>query len=65
MPRAKAIQREKGHTLLVVKVPAQMADDLDRLVRVNDSDRSKEMRKALRERILRQIPDSRLSAAHA
>ncbi len=65
MPRAKAIKRDRDFTLLVVKVPTTLAEDLDRLVQVNDSDRSKELRKALRERLLRTIPDSRMSAAHA
>jgi metal-responsive CopG/Arc/MetJ family transcriptional regulator len=65
MPRAKAIKRNRDFTLLVVKVPNNLAEDLDRLVQVNDSDRSKELRKALRERLLRTIPDSRMAAAHA
>jgi metal-responsive CopG/Arc/MetJ family transcriptional regulator len=65
MPRAKAIKRDRDFTLLVVKVPTTLAEDLDRLVEVNDSDRSKELRKALRERLLRTIPDSRMSAAQA
>lgn len=65
MPRAKAADPSKKFTLVVVKVPPGMAEKLDRLVEINDSDRSKEVRKAIRERLLRTIPDSRMAAAHA
>ncbi len=65
MRRAKATDPNKKFALVVVKVPTAMADGLDHLAQLNDSDRSKEIRKAIRERIMRQIPDSRMSAAHA
>ena len=65
MPRAKEADPRKKFTLVTVKVPSGMAEGLDRLVEINDSDRSKEVRKAIRERLLRTIPDSRLAAAHA
>ena len=68
MARTKATAKTRRHgdeVLIVVKVPKRMAEQLDDLAERQDSDRSKETRHALRERIRRFMPDAYQTAAHA
>lgn len=68
MARTKLVrkdQKKSGETLIAVKMPADLIEKLDELAAKNDSDRSKEIRNAARERIKRLLPNSYLTAAHA